>query len=246
MIIFKDRVTGKQRFILNQCTLENEKRRPVGVWAEVGAWPRGLVLLWYKLCTCFVLCCHCLDAESLIPRCIVSGDELFSDTYRYKETDGGIFYEVDGKVIKQQFVYLSVFRWLLYNVIIQIIKRKQLAMARLRFYYNGLQLDSCAYITAWAHSIRFTDTSRSYSLSLSPPVCLHGHNSLSQRVTETSDMSGVNIGGNASAEEETEEAAEASSVSGCNIVLANRLVQTRYAKKDYRAYIKVSCETFEL
>ena len=57
--------------------------------------------------------------------------------------------------------------------------------------------------------------------------------------TETTDISDAMIGGNASAEGGEEEKAEASSTSGCNIVLANRLVETGYAKKDYQKYIKV-------
>ena len=56
--------------------------------------------------------------------------------------------------------------------------------------------------------------------------------------TETTQVSDAMIGGNASAEEGAE-ANEDSSQSGCNIVLANRLVQTSYAKKDYQTYIKV-------
>ena len=57
--------------------------------------------------------------------------------------------------------------------------------------------------------------------------------------TEKTEVTDAMIGGNASAEEPTE-AAEDSATSGVNIVLANRLVQTTYAKKDYQTYIKVS------
>lgn len=63
-----------------------------------------------------------------------------------------------------------------------------------------------------------------------------------QLTTETAgDIDDSKIGGNASAEGGEEEKAEASSVSGCNIVLANRLVQTSYSKKDYGTHIKVLC-----
>lgn len=58
-------------------------------------------------------------------------------------------------------------------------------------------------------------------------------------VTETAgDIDDSAIGGNASAEEAAE-ATEATSTTGCNIVLANRLVETSYTKKDYQKYIKV-------
>ena len=49
------------------------------------------------------------------------------------------------------------------------------------------------------------------------------------------------IGGNPSAEgEDAGASADPSSQSGCNIVLANRLVETSYSKKDFRVYFKVS------
>ena len=56
--------------------------------------------------------------------------------------------------------------------------------------------------------------------------------------TEKTEVTDAMIGGNASAEEAAEETEE-TSTSGVNIVLANRLVQTTYAKKDYQLYIKV-------
>ena len=58
--------------------------------------------------------------------------------------------------------------------------------------------------------------------------------------TETSDVSDALIGGNASAEGGGDEGAEASSVSGCDIVLANRLASVSFAnKKEYQTYLKV-------
>ena len=57
--------------------------------------------------------------------------------------------------------------------------------------------------------------------------------------TETSDFDDSKIGANASAEgTDADEGAEASSQSGCNIVLANRLVETNFDKKGYSVYIK--------
>ncbi|KAM9850969.1 translationally-controlled tumor protein homolog [Aulostomus maculatus] len=35
----------------------------------------------------------------IIYRCIISNDEMFSDVFKVKETESGIFYEVDGKTI---------------------------------------------------------------------------------------------------------------------------------------------------
>ena len=65
---------------------------------------------------------------------------------------------------------------------------------------------------------------------------------ITQLTTEKAgEIDDSKIGGNASAEGGEEEKAEASSVSGCNIVLANRLVQTSYSKKDYGTHIKVLC-----
>ena len=58
--------------------------------------------------------------------------------------------------------------------------------------------------------------------------------------TEKTDINEAAIGANASAEEATDEGgAEASVQKGVDIVLANRLVQTAYSKKDFRTYIKV-------
>lgn len=57
--------------------------------------------------------------------------------------------------------------------------------------------------------------------------------------SEKTEITDAMIGGNASAEEAAE-ACEDGSTSGVNIVLANRLQQTTYSKKDYGTYIKVS------
>uniref|UniRef100_A0A3B3Y8T6 Translationally-controlled tumor protein homolog n=3 Tax=Poecilia mexicana TaxID=48701 RepID=A0A3B3Y8T6_9TELE len=35
----------------------------------------------------------------IIYKCIISNDEMFSDTFKVKETDSGIFYEVEGKTV---------------------------------------------------------------------------------------------------------------------------------------------------
>lgn len=56
-------------------------------------------------------------------------------------------------------------------------------------------------------------------------------------VTETTDIGDDMIGGNPS-EEAGGEGAEASSVSGVNVVLAHRLIETGFKKKDYKKYIK--------
>ena len=57
--------------------------------------------------------------------------------------------------------------------------------------------------------------------------------------TETTEVSDAMFGGNASAEGGDDEAADSStSASGCNIVLANRLVETNFDKKGYAVYIK--------
>ena len=47
------------------------------------------------------------------------------------------------------------------------------------------------------------------------------------------------IGGNASAEGGEDEGAEDTGQSGCNIVLAHRLVETGFSKKDFKTYIQV-------
>lgn len=58
-------------------------------------------------------------------------------------------------------------------------------------------------------------------------------------VTETTDIDDAAIGGNASAEGGADEGAEASSKSGINIVLQNRLTQCySFDKKSYKPYIK--------
>lgn len=55
--------------------------------------------------------------------------------------------------------------------------------------------------------------------------------------TQSTDMGSINIGANASAEE-ADEGTDEHSISGVNIVLANRLVETQFGKKDYQVYIK--------
>ena len=59
--------------------------------------------------------------------------------------------------------------------------------------------------------------------------------------TETTQVSDAMFGGNASAEatEEDESADGKVSQTGCNIVIANRLVETQFTKKDFQTYIKV-------
>ena len=52
-------------------------------------------------------------------------------------------------------------------------------------------------------------------------------------------MSDAMIGGNASAEGGEGEGAEDKGQSGCNIVLAHRLVETGFSKKDFKTYIQV-------
>jgi len=56
--------------------------------------------------------------------------------------------------------------------------------------------------------------------------------------TETTDDSNINIGGNASAEEPADEGTEASSVSGINVCLANRLCEFPVSKGAYKKHIK--------
>jgi len=63
--------------------------------------------------------------------------------------------------------------------------------------------------------------------------------------TETTDIDDSAIGGNASAEGGGDEGGDASSVSGVNIVIANRLVQTSMNKKSYMAYIKEYMKTIK-
>ena len=64
---------------------------------------------------------------------------------------------------------------------------------------------------------------------------------ISQLTTETTNVDDSLIGANPSAEgDDAGAGADPSSQSGCNIVLANRLVETSYSKKDFRVYFKVS------
>ncbi|XP_069010614.1 translationally-controlled tumor protein homolog [Embiotoca jacksoni] len=35
----------------------------------------------------------------IIYKCMISGDEMFSDSFKMKESENGIFYEVEGKVV---------------------------------------------------------------------------------------------------------------------------------------------------
>ena len=58
--------------------------------------------------------------------------------------------------------------------------------------------------------------------------------------TETTQVSDSMFGGNASTEatEEDESADGKISQTGCNIVIANRLVETQFTKKDFQTYIK--------
>ena len=56
--------------------------------------------------------------------------------------------------------------------------------------------------------------------------------------TEKTEITDAMIGGNASAEEAAEDCEE-TGTRGVNIVLANRLQQTSFSKKDYGTYIKV-------
>ena len=58
-----------------------------------------------------------------------------------------------------------------------------------------------------------------------------------QLVTESTDIDESKLGANASAEEAAE-SSESSSTTGINIVIANRLVETGFKKKDYMKYIK--------
>jgi len=56
--------------------------------------------------------------------------------------------------------------------------------------------------------------------------------------TETTDIDDSAIGGNASAEGPGDEGGDACVVSGINICIANRLVQSGFEKKSYKVYIK--------
>ena len=65
-----------------------------------------------------------------------------------------------------------------------------------------------------------------------------------QMITETTVVDDSMIGGNASAEGGTDDGAQDASFSGCNIVLANRLVQQSYDKNGFKDYIKVLYEYY--
>lgn len=56
--------------------------------------------------------------------------------------------------------------------------------------------------------------------------------------TETTQLDGAKFGANASEEEPSEGGDDPSSVSGLDIVLANRLIETGFVKKDYIIHIK--------
>jgi len=61
--------------------------------------------------------------------------------------------------------------------------------------------------------------------------------------TETTDIDESAIGGNASAEGGGDEGGEASSVSGINVVIANRLFEMQFSKKTYTQYMKTYLKT---
>lgn len=66
-----------------------------------------------------------------------------------------------------------------------------------------------------------------------------------QLTTETTNVDDKLLGANPSADgEDAGAGADPSSQSGCNIVLANRLVETSYSKKDFRVYFKVGAHNF--
>lgn len=56
--------------------------------------------------------------------------------------------------------------------------------------------------------------------------------------TETTQLDGANFGSNASEEEPQEGGDDPSSQSGLDVVLANRLIETGFKKKEYIIYIK--------
>ena len=58
-----------------------------------------------------------------------------------------------------------------------------------------------------------------------------------QQVTYSTNVDDVDIGANASAEDAPEDVDGALSESGIDIILANRLVQTNFTKKDFKLYI---------
>lgn len=59
-----------------------------------------------------------------------------------------------------------------------------------------------------------------------------------KHTTETTQLDGSKFGANASEEEPCEAGDDPSSVSGVDIVLANRLIETGFVKKDYLTHIK--------
>lgn len=64
-------------------------------------------------------------------------------------------------------------------------------------------------------------------------ICVTG-----KYTTETTQLDGSKFGANASEEEPCEGGDDPSSVSGVDVVLANRLIETGFGKKDYVVYIK--------
>lgn len=64
-------------------------------------------------------------------------------------------------------------------------------------------------------------------------ICVRG-----KYTTETTSLDGSKFGANASEEAPDEGGDDPSSVSGVDVVLANRLIETGFAKKDYLIYIK--------
>ena len=65
-----------------------------------------------------------------------------------------------------------------------------------------------------------------------------------QLTTESTAVDDKLLGANPSAEDDAGATADPSCQSGCNIVLANRLVETSYSKKDFRVYFKVSARNY--
>lgn len=56
--------------------------------------------------------------------------------------------------------------------------------------------------------------------------------------TESNNLDGCNFGANASEEAPPEEGTDDGSVSGIDVIIANRLIETGFTKKDYMVYIK--------
>lgn len=61
-------------------------------------------------------------------------------------------------------------------------------------------------------------------------------------VSESTTVNDAMFGGNASAEGGGDEDGENAALSGCSIVLANRLQKTQFGKKDFGQYIKKYCK----